>query len=476
METQVTRSTEHLEEGVLGLYVLNAPELGERRREIAVHLEHCAGCAELLQEIASYYAEAEELQEAKTEIIVPELEGSSPLVRRSPAVESGQLSPKRRPAMQIFASSFKTYPVRWSAACAVIAAALVLLVPKLMTTDRNPAYVRAKNEFLTVLNENGDELWRKFVGSGFDAVTQQIPASSLSAVADVDGDGKNEIFLMPPNPTSSSAISRAINSIVSYNGNGDERWRFGYTPDVVFGKESFSSDYVFESPLVLADIGKEGKHEVVFVAHHGTWWPSVVGRINAKDGSIISEYWHPGWIKILPELVVENGIRKMIGAGYNNAFHRSALMVLDSRRIEGHAPATSEYTPLGIPEATEMFYALLPKTDLDKLGSPRPSVSGIGIDSNGLIEVRSARAVPGGESGDWVGIEVYFYFDSRLNCVNVKLGDDFTSYHSRLEKEGKLTKKLDAQYFEDLRRGVEYWDGEKFVKEVTMNRKYLSIK
>jgi hypothetical protein len=45
--------------------------------------------------------------------------------------------------------------------------------------------------------------------------------------------------------------------------------------------------------------------------------------------------------------------------------------------------------------------------------------------------------------------------------------------HQKLEAEGKLTKKLDKQYYEDLRKRVLYWDGEKFVKEPTMNKNYL---
>jgi hypothetical protein len=355
----------------------------------------------------------------------------------------------------------------------VIVAAFVLLVPKLLTIDRNPAYTRAMDEFLIVLNKNGEELWKKHLGPGFGG---QIAVSTLSAVADVDGDGKNEIVVLPPQPESSSASSLNIKSIVCYNANGNERWRFDYHPKVVFGKEPFSGDYEFDTPLFLGDFEGNGKYEVVFAAHHNPWWPSVVGRLNAKDGSILSEYLHPGWITALPEEVDGNGIRKILVTGYNNAFEKSALAVLDSRRMEGHAPATAAYTPQGIREATEMFYVLLPNPDLYRSASDWPQGSGVSTNSSGLIEVRSARILPGGKSGEWVGVVVYFYFDSRLNCVKVKAGDDFANYHSRLEKEGKLAKKLDAQYLEELRRGVEYWDGEKFVKEPIMNKKYLSTK
>jgi hypothetical protein len=479
MKDQVKPSTEHLEEGILALYVLKAKEVDERRGEIAAHLELCVGCAQLHQEITEYYDEVDELQKAEAEIDFPALQASSGLVRRPFVDEHGPLSPVRRPAVQVFVSSFRTYPIRWSSAVAVIVAAFALLVPKLSTVDRNPAYTRAQDEFFVVLNENGDELWKKNIGSGFEGGPGQMPVSSLSAVADVDGDGKREVLFLVPEP--GIPIGRVIKSLVCYDPNGNERWRFKYHPEMVFGRDSFSGDYVFEAPLLLDHSDNDGRQEIVFVAHHGTWWPSVVGRIDAKNGTILSEYWHPGWIKVLPEVIDENGIKRIIGAGYNNAFGKSALVVLDSRRVGGHAPATAEFTPQGIGEATEVFYALLPKTDLDMLGSYNPSASFIYRNSRGLIEVQSARTVPGEKTVEGGVIEtvrviVYFYFDSGLNCVDVKLGDDFINYHTRLEKQGKLTKKLDAQYLEELRRGVEYWDGEKFVKGVAMNKKYSSMK
>lgn len=475
MEEQVTPSTEHLEEGILDLYVLKAPEVNERRGEIAAHLEHCVGCAKRHQEITEYYAEVNELRKAEAESIFPALQTSSRLVRRPFVDEYGPLSPVRRPVVQRFVSSFKAYPIRWSSAFAVIVAAFVLLVPKLVTTDRNPAYVRAKDEFLIVLNKNGEELWKKYIGPGFDAGVLKVPVSSLTTVVDVDGDEKREIILMPPHPESSSATT-LFRSVVCFSADGDERWRFEFHPKVVFDKESFSDDYEFEAPIALGDFDKDGQSEIVFAAHHNTWWPSVVGRLNAKDGTILSEYWHPGWIKVFPEAIDNNAIEEILVAGYNNAFEKSALAVLDSRQAEGHAPATAEYTPESIHESTEMFYALLPNPDLYQSASPWPQGSGVSNDSNGLIEVRSGRILPGVKSGDWVGVAVYFYFDSLLNCVKVKAGDDFINYHSRLKKEGKLTKNLDARYFEELRHGVEYWDGEKFVMGPKMNKKYSSMK
>lgn len=93
----------------------------------------------------------------------------------------------------------------------------------------------------------------------------------------------------------------------------------------------------------------------------------------------------------------------------------------------------------------------------------------IRFNEDGSIEVRSNEQV-----GD-VWYEVFFEFDDSLRCVRVELGDQFRTLHRRMEEEGKVTRKVDAQYLEDLRQGVEYWDGNRFVRKPTMNIRYSQI-
>lgn len=76
----------------------------------------------------------------------------------------------------------------------------------------------------------------------------------------------------------------------------------------------------------------------------------------------------------------------------------------------------------------------------------------------------------------FIGMDLLHFFDNKMNCVKVSDDDKFTALHQKLEAEGKLTKKLDKQYYEDLRKSVLYWDGEKFLKEPTMNKNYWTHK
>ncbi len=70
---------------------------------------------------------------------------------------------------------------------------------------------------------------------------------------------------------------------------------------------------------------------------------------------------------------------------------------------------------------------------------------------------------------------LYYFFDNQMNCAKVGEDDKFTALHQKFEAQGRLTKKLDKQYYEDLRKDVLYWDGERFVNYLMMNRNYKHI-
>jgi hypothetical protein len=59
-----------------------------------------------------------------------------------------------------------------------------------------------------------------------------------------------------------------------------------------------------------------------------------------------------------------------------------------------------------------------------------------------------------------------------MNCTQVDGEDNFVTFHNQLVREEKLTRQLDNQYYENLRKEVQYWDGEKFVKTRAQNKHY----
>lgn len=90
--------------------------------------------------------------------------------------------------------------------------------------------------------------------------------------------------------------------------------------------------------------------------------------------------------------------------------------------------------------------------------------------SDGLVHVGvDERVTRGGPPG------LHYYFDASMRCVKVRDTDEFRALHNKLEAEGQVTKKLDARYYEELQKGVLFWDGETFVTGPTMNRRYREV-
>ena len=99
------------------------------------------------------------------------------------------------------------------------------------------------------------------------------------------------------------------------------------------------------------------------------------------------------------------------------------------------------------------------------------------------------RSRAGGKNSarGWPGCAIASRFFVDQNCSSgrtsshrfarrtIPASDSFAASHKQLELEGKLSSQLNDEYFEALRKGVMYWDGEKFVDRLAMNKHYFDI-
>lgn len=470
MRQETKNGMNHPNEQTLTLYILKAPEVEPRRRQIASHLKKCKGCSALHDEISNYYKEFFAIsEEQKSQAL------SMMLTERSlqPFLfKQGVQAPPRRTIPQRFAESFRAYPARWSAGFLTVVAALVLLTEKITTKDVNPAYARAKDEFLIAYNKTGDELWRKHIGFGydFDAGSHKPPPEihhNYLETIDVDGDGANEVLALfgwLPKP-----LAVKENTLICYRSDGSERWKHELHRQMTFGSEKFSDDYHF-GKMMVGDFDRDGKMEVIGVATHSPYYPTAILRLDAQTGTLQSEYWHSGLTaEVFHADLDGDGVEEIITGGTNNSFNQAAMVIFDPRSISGHAPASSAYIPVGIAAGREKYYVLFPTTDLFSIGSEkRNRVTSIRSTSDNLLEVRVLESIRFNQ----VPQEIHYYFDAEMRCVRVTGNDYFDDAHRKLEAAGKLTKKLNEQYYEELRQGVRYWDGAEFVKEPAINEKY----
>lgn len=464
----------HIDETILELYALRSAQVDEQRSDIEAHLRDCAGCRETFDHIASFYHDVQADLRNETNLPVPVQE-------TFPAISLSDLEFKYRdhPVRRQFELAIPLRIARWVFKHPYVSAGvgtgtlalmvlLVLLAIKPGHRDLNPSYARAKSEFLVVYNKDGEELWRKHIGPEYDETGSGLNPNHperKNVAIDIDGDGKNEVIsifgwygVLPP----------LGNSVIAFNSDGTERWRYPFHRHVTFGKTEYSDDYKFRVESV-GDYRRDGSLQVIALAAHFPWIPNAIVQLNAKDGSFLGEYWHAGNAEQFEHKDIDgDGIEELLFAGKNSFFNRASLAVLDARLMAGHAPVPAEDTPTGIGAGTEKHYILFPASDLEKYWTESNFAHDVYSTESGLIDVVIFESVKGKDGG-----ELHYYFDSTMTCVRVSGSNSFLDMHQRMEHEGAVTGKIDGRYYDELRKGVQYWDGDKFVNSPTVNRHYL---
>lgn len=65
---------------------------------------------------------------------------------------------------------------------------------------------------------------------------------------------------------------------------------------------------------------------------------------------------------------------------------------------------------------------------------------------------------------------ILYIFDPQLRVLDVQGSDSFWLRHRELKAAGKITSELNDAYYENLKKGVLYWDGTQWTSMPTMNR------
>jgi hypothetical protein len=475
----------HIDEKTIELYLLASPLVKEQRATIKRHLSDCPWCASLYQEMQTYYREVEKLQREQAQRSSTALYPVERMVRlrarenRDSVVSSPPTIPQR------VAESLRRYPLRWAIAVAAFAAAVVLMVPRSMRGDPNPVFAKPEKEFIVVWNRHGEELWRKHIGLGIDR--QALPSyvatqpSQGFPVADIDGDGRNEVFAVFGWANWNVQGNPLLRAVVGFNADGSERWRYELHRNISIGDVPFSDDYRFYQ-LVVGDFDHDGKYEVIGLASHIPWFPNVIVKLDAQNGSLLGEYWHNGMLPWLDQKDIDgDGVDELFLGGQNNRLQQASLAVLDPRQIRGQAPAPSEFTVKGILPGYERYYVLFPVSDLKPVWADITNeVTGVAWKSDSTLEVVVSEKVRSPHqdiqsSRPYEGGTLYFYFDRSMRCIRVLASDAFSATHALYEQIGVVKGRIDPAYLERLRQGVQYWDGGKFVKDPMVNRRSREV-
>ncbi|MBI3194001.1 MAG: VCBS repeat-containing protein [Ignavibacteriae bacterium] len=467
----------HISEQTLVLFALNAKLTQEQYSNTELHIQECAGCKSLYEDIVDYYKEVEEQQKklqlananelATTSNIVPF--HTFPLIRSETSITP--LEEKRLPIR--IARYVVRHPVVTTSASG-LAAALVIAVltffPKKLITDTNPLFARPLGEFLVAFNKEGDTLWKNHIGPNYDKMDFFAGDKKLLEMVDADGDGRQDVVCGYLQPFGANMRERK-RTLSLYNYDGTLRWRHEFNNAIRFGEEEFSEFYVYTS-LVAGDFDRDGKTEIITHVENGTSYTSAILSYDANSGTLSGEFWNPGFLKYLDhDSLSTPGTKNIYAGGLNFHYERPALVVFDPQWIQGFGPTTPGNEPPNVPPGTEKVYVLFPRTILHE---------------HPLFSIDYARFIYPKKDGDleiWVelqfsGGQLYmaYFFDVEMNCTKVEIVERTQIIPNMMKFEPEIEKKIRSrEYLEQLRQQVEYWNGEKFVAEPSINKHYAAM-
>jgi hypothetical protein len=322
---------------------------------------------------------------------------------------------------------------------------------------------------LVVYNKAEEILWQiPQESTGSLIVTQNRSSVSYSCVADLNGDGRNEVITTLSRPTEKSTerILRAFaseDSVVLMRKFDAESIRF-------LG-QTYHAPFPSMFPFVLSYPDKKAKE--ILVAASNLRSPMFVARI-ASNGTIFGRMWHYGTLGSQYMVDLDgDGNKEMILCGINDADEKtsrpgSVIAVLDPRKIVGETESSAT-RGFGLEVADcELYYILLPQTDISRALDSRLVVQSMEPGTDKVLRFGTNGAL----TDDLEQFE--FVFSKDMQILDIKPGTWNKDLHDKLKRQGKLTSKYDDRYIADMKGRVKYWNGQRWVSEhVKVDRSLL---
>ncbi len=345
-------------------------------------------------------------------------------------------------------------------ALAGIIVILALFIPRLLGPS-DPADFRIEGSKLVVLNAKGKELWhyetglQNLVGETKYRESFQFRRLKESAdrylmptliMKDINADRRIEVLF-----STQTEDEMGEGELICFNDRGAELWRFKAGREMKFGSTVYSPDYRI-CGFDTYDVDNDGQLEIFISSLQIPHWPTQLVSLSSQ-GRMLGEYWHSGYLNdfVFADLD-KDGQTEIIFAGLNNEYRKACLIVFDAGNLNGSSPQTeSEFRCPELGPGSEKYYILFPRTDFDMIANPVEAVERMNILQNGYLSLSTSVS------------KIIYILNSGLAVESVIFSHGFIQLHSEAVREGKIKSTLDEKYRENLKKGVVYFDGQKWV-------------
>ena len=342
-----------------------------------------------------------------------------------------------------------------------IIAALLLVIGALLygPLDKNPVQARFEGETLFVQNAAGRTVEHIDVGQRTVKKKLRGRASDLVEFVDVTGDGQNEIIWSDwPSSQTSGPPQLHCKSV----GADTTHWTIPLRFATPFSRKMIKGKKFSPVDLHAGDLDANGTKEVYAVLRHQPYFPSYLMKFNANTGAEQARYVHPGHLRRSPFKVAnldDDPAKELLVGAHSNAFGDAVLIVLDSRRIQGHAPIRGDYAVTGIDPARHEAYLRFPSTVVGQVEPPLHAFVRR-TRTNAQTELITAEVQDGRFPEDeTVSSYVLVTFTFDFEPVSMGTSSQFDRLAKQLVQQGRLDSVPDANDFERYLQRIQYWTG-----------------
>jgi len=318
---------------------------------------------------------------------------------------------------------------------------------------------RQIGEFDTGLSDLLEESWyRRHFQNKKSPPEGNSPDFPWLVFRDINWDGIIEIFFVP---NSEQIVGGG--RLYCLDTNGEPRWLYNAGKEIGYGDRIFPKDFYIRG-FDLFDLNQDGRTEILVISYAVGEYPTQIAILDS-DGKLLSEYWNAGQISNYSvEDIDQDGRSEILLGGQNNEYQKGAFCILDPAAIRGGSPQSDpKYISKDMGPGTEQYYVLLPASELDEFFNPGISVGFFYILEGNRISIQLIPSC------------LLFYFTKRMELIEPRLGHYFERQYKDNLRQGKIQVPYNEKRIqEELRRGIRYWDGDKWVNTPTMNKFWLN--
>ncbi len=328
---------------------------------------------------------------------------------------------------------------------------------------KTPAHFQIDNSKLVIQNTRGNTLWR--YETGIENLCAQNEYMKHFQYKRIDEDGERKLphlIIKDINADQKPEILFSTQTqnefgegvLICFDAAGKEMWRFEAGREIKFGTTTYSNDYRIKG-FDLYDFDRDGTCEILVISRHKNHYPNQIALLDA-EGRIIGEYWHSGYLIDYGFLDIDgDGKEEIILGGTNNEYRKGCLLVLDPENIHGGSPQTEEYRCSELSTGAELFYVLLPRTEVDKAEDDIGSINSIDLQKNQKILVYMRVS------------HLYFEFNKDFSLHSINLSHIFKMKYETLYNTQTTMSWLQDKVRSELRDKILYYDGKAWVDQPT---------